>query len=245
MNKPIKHHYIPQFYLKRWLNSDGILYVYMRGKIEPLKIPEKSLLNFCQENHLYSIPSLAPEDSEVIETKWFAPLDGDAAIIIEKFNKGKVENLTSVERSNWFYFCSNLYYRSPRGMKDIAQKIHANHMSLGLKNKEEMAALMLPKLTNLDESGRFFINWNWFIEDTEEEFLIGDRLPTFNLNVNNQLFTYLAINPRKIFYASYKSDQKFYDRNRREYNKYIVTNAERFVFANSRNNEEFILKYLK
>lgn len=245
MNKPVKHHYIPQFYLKRWINSDDVLYVYVRGEIEPLKIPEKGLVNFCQEKHLYSIPSITPEDSEVIETNWFAPLDGDAATIIKKFNKGKVENLTSTERSNWFYFCSNLYYRSPRGMKDIAQKIHANHMSLRLKNKEEMAALILPKLTNLDECGRFFINWSWFVEDTEEEFLIGDRLPTFNLSTTNQLFTYLAISPNKIFYASRNPNQKFYDRNRREYNRWIVQNAERFVFANSRKNEEFILKYLK
>lgn len=245
MNNPVKHHYIPQFYLRRWLNSEGILYVYVKGRIEPLRIPEKSIINFCQENHLYSIPSIAPEDSEVIETKWFAPLDGDAATIIEKFNRGIVKNLTSTERSDWFYFCSNLYYRSPKGMGDITRKIHAKHLSLGLKNKEEMAALILPELVNLDECGRFFINWNWFIEYTDEEFLIGDRLPTFNSSVTNQLFTYLAISPNKIFYASLNNNQKFYDRDRREYNKWIVQNAERFVFANSRKNEEFILKYLK
>lgn len=245
MTNPIRHHYIPQFYLKRWLNSEGILYVYVKGKTEPLKIPENSIINFCQEKHLYSIPSIAPEDSEVIETKWFAPLDGDAATIIKKFNRGIINNLSATERSNWFYFCSNLYYRSPKGMCDITRKVHENHMSLRLKNKEEMAALILPELVNLDKSGKFFINWNWFIDCTDEEFLIGDRLPTFNLNVSNQLFTYLAISPNKIFYASPNLNQKFYDRNRREYNKWIVQNAKRFVFANSRKNEEFILKYLK
>lgn len=245
MTNPIRHHYIPQFFLKRWLNSEGILYVYMRGRTEPIELHKKGLINFCQESHLYSIPSIAPEDSEVIETKWFAPLDGDAATIIEKFNRGIVKNLTSTERSNWFYFCSNLYYRSPKGMGDITRKIHANHLSLGLKNKEEMAALILPELVNLDESGRFFINWNWFIEYTDEELLIGDRLPIFNLSVTNQLFTYLAISPNKMFYASLNDHQKFYDRNRRKYKKWIVQNAERFVFANSRKNEEFILKYLK
>lgn len=246
MNNPVRHHYIPQFYLKRWLNSEGILYVYMRGRKEPIELHEKGLINFCQENHLYSIPSIAPNDPAKIEKEWAVPIDTQAAGVIDKFDNGKVENLTDAERLSWANFCATLWYRSPKGLKYISQKTVKNPISCFLSDvrKQDLPAYTLPKLNYL-ESENIFTGLNWFVSTTEDELLIGDTLPTFNMDVDSQWYVYLPICPNKIFYVAINNPPPFNDKNRQEFNKWIVQNAERFVFANSRKNKEFILKYFK
>lgn len=246
MNKPIKHHYIPQFYLRRWINPSKTLFVYIRGKTEPSEIKRNGLTGFCLENGLYSIPNINPNNPTKIETEWASPLDGCAATIINKFNEGQVNNLTDDERLSWANFCASLWLRSPQGLKYISEKLHQNPLSL-LNSKEEnrdLCAFILPKLDYLKHEV-VFTALNWYVERTDNEFLIGDTLPTFNLEINSPFYTYLPIDPKRTFLAFGPQKPKFNDKLRRDFNKWIVQNAKRFVFASSRENEDFILKYLK
>lgn len=127
-NKTIKQHYVPQFYLKKFCNSNSKLYVYDKEKQNYFKATPKDI---CFEKNLYEYEAnnsllgggkpILPNDIENIyadeEGKYSALLD----TIINRMDKQINQNaliLNSDEVDLLIDFVANLIIRHPKSMDE-------------------------------------------------------------------------------------------------------------------------------
>ncbi len=123
MNDPIRHHYIPQFYLRQWARPDGQLFWYHRphDRVVVLKRPPRAV-GF--ENYLYTVNSTA--DPQILEREFFSKLDNYAAPILERLTQpgprlvilGR-HHLDDAQRSDWTRFIQSLHLRCPHSLTEI------------------------------------------------------------------------------------------------------------------------------
>ena len=117
-----KDHYVPQFYLKQWAGSDGLIascrYI---DHIKEFRWSQKSAAAFCYQDELYGIS----------EEDYFKPLDTDADQFIKKlhqlnFTKPVEIPLTDTQGIKWAHFLLSMIYRAPENIEKIAEafKIH-------------------------------------------------------------------------------------------------------------------------
>lgn len=116
-NPPIKHHYIPAFYLKRWAVDKKVVQfsrVY-NGEIKPVaKAPEATGF----ENRLYEMKGHDPEVAQQFEELYFKPLDTKAAESLEMLHQqGHAAPWTSETRTDWTRFMLSLLLRCPEDIK--------------------------------------------------------------------------------------------------------------------------------
>lgn len=128
----MKHHYVPQFLLRRWISAAGKLrsFTFRNGRLVSSDLAPK-YTGF--ENGLYAVVVSALGISEdVIERKLFGPIDNDAARVLEKLEQH--EPISENEHIAWTFFLSSLKIRQPEtldflrtdGMKLLA-RIMAQH----------------------------------------------------------------------------------------------------------------------
>lgn len=77
-NPPIKHHYIPAFYLSRWKGPDGRLCEYSQPHIE-IAVKRRAPDATGFEKRLYELEGYEPALAQQVEEKFFKPVDGWAA----------------------------------------------------------------------------------------------------------------------------------------------------------------------
>lgn len=107
----MKHHYVPQFLLRRWANTAGKVHVFnvRDGK---LVSRDRAPKYTGYENGLYAVVLNALGLAEdVIERKVLSPLDNNAAKVLEKLEHH--EALTQDEHITWTFFLSSLRVRQP------------------------------------------------------------------------------------------------------------------------------------
>lgn len=112
-NPPIKHHYIPAFYLKRWAVAGKVIQFAKvhDGKISILpRAPEATGF----ENRLYEMKGHDPAVAQMFESRYFQPLDTNAADSLELlYRHGHLADWTSESRSAWTRFILSLLLRCP------------------------------------------------------------------------------------------------------------------------------------
>lgn len=88
MSEPIKHHHVPQLYLKNFTyNSRGQLYVYTKRNHDIFKA---NIKNICVERNFYTLDVLA--DNKMIIEKFYATgIEPDMARVISEI-KDKIDN---------------------------------------------------------------------------------------------------------------------------------------------------------
>jgi len=116
-NPPLKHHYIPAFYLRRWA-VDGMVMQFMKvhgGEIKPLpRAPEATGF----ENRLYEMKGHDPAVAQMFEELYFKPLDTKAAEALEMlYRHGHLAPWTSESRTDWTRFMLSLLLRCPEDIK--------------------------------------------------------------------------------------------------------------------------------
>jgi hypothetical protein len=95
------HHYVPQFYTRRWADGSGRVLCYKRvtnGRIAFKGVVPKGT-GF--EPDLYKTPPAVfweSHEEHVIETAFFSPIDNDAAVVLDKLQSG-ASSLTDEERT--------------------------------------------------------------------------------------------------------------------------------------------------
>lgn len=85
MSEPKRHHYIPQFILRNFLNENNKLYYWNTGKQE---IEERNTKSIYMEFNLYRDEKNNPENPTIIEKK-FSALEGKVANLINNKIIGK------------------------------------------------------------------------------------------------------------------------------------------------------------
>lgn len=107
------HHYLPQFYLRRWANADGKVLRYREvpsGKVVAGPVAPRGT---AFEPDLYAVPPAVTwegHDPNILETDVFSPIDSDAALVLEKLVTGEVA-LSLAERRAWSLFLNSLRFR--------------------------------------------------------------------------------------------------------------------------------------
>lgn len=124
----MKHHYLPQFYLKRWSrnNPDGKL---ASGK-------------YCQTTNKFKWTRRAPSGTgyetnlyKEIEKSFFSPLDNDACNILSHLESGQAKdiyhpklNLGEKDHERWATFILGFIIRMPNKVRFIQDGFQKKHL---------------------------------------------------------------------------------------------------------------------
>ncbi len=123
MNDPISHHYIPQFYLRQWVGSDGRLFRYHRPRDRVVvSTPTPEYTGY--EDYLYTVQN--PNDPQMLEKSFFSKLDNYAAPVLARLNQSSSKlvfierrDLDDTQRSDWARFIQSLHLRCPHSLSEI------------------------------------------------------------------------------------------------------------------------------
>lgn len=107
----VKHHYVPQFLLRRWCNE--------AGKLQSFTVRDGRVLRSSlaprytgYENALYAVFANALGiDEDHLERKLFSPIDRDAAIALGKIERR--EPISNDDKIAWAFFLNSLRMRQP------------------------------------------------------------------------------------------------------------------------------------
>lgn len=123
-NNPIDHHYVPVFYLKRWVSgSEKKLWYYQKnvnGKIVEGKVGPKSTGFEPNLNTLISkkFSGINNEEIFIIEKK-LANLDSEASKVLNKMIGTGIPSLSDQEKRTWLNFVLLLFERNSDRIKTI------------------------------------------------------------------------------------------------------------------------------
>lgn len=231
----MKHHYVPQFLLKRWADPGGkvqVISVRNGQVVSKARAPEYT----GYENQLYALVANAVGLAEdVLERKVFAPIDSDAASVLEKLEAR--DPITEGDHIAWTFFLSSLRVRQPdvleflrtKGIEhlraDLAERDKAT-LPPGAPSTEEWFELhfpghlrahslasWLPKMVVHDGILDRFGSLNWWIQEFEPdqpELLLSD-LPIHGEGGFKEagFLIQLPVGPHRVFFgaASAKTEQ--------------------------------------
>ena len=108
----MKHHYIPQFYLKPWQGADGKLEVFHRrtdGLIVSKRMHRKAT-GYAVD--LYKLPGVSFADEHKMESAFMAPID-DEAVHARDLLLGDITPAGGRTRNAWARFVLSLMLRNP------------------------------------------------------------------------------------------------------------------------------------
>lgn len=119
MNEPIKHHYLPVFYLSRWAGTEGKVCRFSKPVDNEVKAKMLVPKGTGFEERLYETRGLPPEKAQAMEKDFMARIDSGAAVALSLLERGIAEaDWTSEHRSSWSRFLLAQMMRAPA---DIAQ----------------------------------------------------------------------------------------------------------------------------
>lgn len=85
MSKPVRHHLIPAFYLRRFGDDKGQITVYQRATGKTFTT---SIKNAAVESHFYTVTDQTGAPSFVVEER-LSEIEGDAAAVFAKIDQGR------------------------------------------------------------------------------------------------------------------------------------------------------------
>lgn len=126
MSRPKRHHYIAQMHSKRFMDPDGILYVF--DKRFPQKgVQKRTTRNLFVEGDLYTQFDETGIKDVSVETEFLAPLEGKAGPAIEKIvsaaRRGDTPNLSVAEKDVWVEFTYIQFKRVPERREKNKEEI--------------------------------------------------------------------------------------------------------------------------
>lgn len=122
-NKPQRrHHYVPEFYLKRWQLGGDRLLEFSRHRDSQVRYRWVSPKQTGYLNKLYFLDHLPPELQNRFEQKFFTPVDMKAARVLERF-EARDFDLDSIARSSWARFIMSLTFRAPETIQALRQQL--------------------------------------------------------------------------------------------------------------------------
>lgn len=276
MKEPQNHHYVPVFYLKRWVAPETrklIQYSKIRGRLVSKVVGPRGT-GF--EHQLYSFPELPPELRNYLETKFFNSVDDYAAKALDQLF-ARNEAWTLKYRSAWSRFLVNFYIRHPDPLKEILERIRddwgktdtiteqeyvrlkpegfpetfADYLvTLGPGMTERVQLRLIQSALDNERIGQRINNYLWRVIDVSAapfELLTSDW--PAELHLARGMLS-LPIGPHHLFVAAESEEiLRQIVRIRRDRlvmltNKYVVASARRFVWAKSRNQENFIRRHI-
>jgi len=116
-NPPIKHHYIPAFYLSRW-TVGGKVTEFAKVHGGKIAVKPKGPDRTGYQDRLYELQGFEPALAQQVEEKYFKPIDTSAAHALELLYKhGHAAPWTSKSRTAWTRFVMSLLLRCPEDIE--------------------------------------------------------------------------------------------------------------------------------
>jgi hypothetical protein len=126
VSAPKKHHYVPEFYLKRWAGEDRRVSEFRRfqGKLaHRRRFPSETGF----ELELYSIRSHTDQNRrQIIENRLMSNIDNGAARALDYMEENGKPPLDEKNRNAWTRFLLSLIHRSPSQIEKMRSAIAAN-----------------------------------------------------------------------------------------------------------------------
>ncbi len=147
MSKSKKHHFVPQFILRKFL-KDGLIFAFNKKKGKIFSSPHTE--DIFQENHLYSVISNDCDKDPQIETDFsklesdWAPVFKELEILLNKGSQLPLDYLKFIQNYMYLHICRNPKFKS----KLISDKVTTENINICL-DKFEADKPNLPGITEI------------------------------------------------------------------------------------------------
>lgn len=224
----MRHHYVPQFLLRRWTNASGTLRTY---KMRDGHLTQKDMAPKATgyKNGLYAVVAGIlgyPEDH--LEKRLFGPIDSGAAVAM-----GKIERRATLDKKDhiaWTFFLCSMRVRQPdvleflrtEGKQHLAQilaELDKKTLPIGAPTTEQWfnrhlpgaidaASLTswLPRMIFQNEVLDRFGNLHWWCREFEADapkLLLSDLPLHWEGGSNEQdFFIQMPIGPDRVFFGT-------------------------------------------
>lgn len=176
----MKHHYIPQFYLKHWESVEGIYCYHYQFHNFLMVTKQASEVGFLP--NLNSIQNEKGELDHTIETIHFNEHDNCSSQALMKIIKYGIDSINAKEKEDWCDFIIGLLFR------------HPSMMNLGLDDIEraikDFEPLLTPELKNSSEFKNFRNNYHQELIRNTTDKTSDSELKTFLLELNWSLLDF-------------------------------------------------------
>lgn len=115
-----RHHYIPQFYLKRW-TSAGKLVEYSKPYGNKVGVNRRVTKQVGWVDRLYTLKGVPEEYAAIFEHQFLSPVDNAAADVLTKMERN-VLGFNAAERVAWAQFVLSLVLRHPENVASIQER---------------------------------------------------------------------------------------------------------------------------
>lgn len=199
--KSPKHHYIPIFYLKKWVGPDGRLVEFSRPYGTAVKPRRTHPDGTGYVRGLYRLPGVSDQMAELVEREFLKSIDDIASYALLKLLRKDLDrdDWSSVMRSAWSRFIIGVLIRSPKSVAEIKSRMFDGFPemweNLRIKQLEENqdkpplaefnplqvergGLLALQGFIDNPKIGGFLNNMSWSVLDvarSQERFLTSDR----------------------------------------------------------------------
>lgn len=124
MSVPTDHHYLPKFFLKRWIDPQTKEVWEYRRPREKVVVRKKAVSATGKQKNLYTVDGLPdPELREQVELKLMQPVDTIGAEALEEMLRTGQMPESKKHRDGWARFVMSVMHRSPDRMRYFAERI--------------------------------------------------------------------------------------------------------------------------
>ena len=258
-----RHHYLPEFYLKRWAAANGKIVRYYRP-CDQVVVSRHSPKGAGYEFGLYTLEGASYPD--LLEREFFKPVDDAAAPILARLIDDGPACLDGLDRTRWARFVMSLQLRGPHSLSELEQGLGRNlreviERTRGIGAYEDALATAPEQMANFHKAclpefidnafnGTLLINMRWAVFDLSggtHDLLTGDR-PYLRWHGMGDPRCYLSvvISPTHLFVAANAMETlRALESQARKYtirnsNDQIVRMAVRDVYATGPSHKEFV-----
>jgi hypothetical protein len=218
-----KHHYIPVFYLKRWMGPKGTVCEFSRPR-DRVKTRYVHPDGTGYVRGLYAIDDLDPNVVNAIENMFLKPSDGTAAEALHCLLREEPFAHPLRMRHSWTRFLLSLLLRYPEAIGQMKKQLRENVERMYLTNRKpeepetfaeyeatlgtnELARLhgkLMMDLMNDSKMGRLIFGMFWGVvgfANCKHELLTSDRPVVSNRFPISADHMCLPISPTMLFFA--------------------------------------------
>ena len=131
-----RHHFIPEFYLKRWCLGGTKLVQFSRPYGPTVKPKTLSPRETGFQNKLYTLAGLEPAVAQALEEQYFRKIDSVAADALERFHRKPGSALTRRECVGWTQFIVSMWTRNPEEI-EATKQIYAGNWTKTTRKMEK------------------------------------------------------------------------------------------------------------
>lgn len=259
-NEPKKHHFLPEFYLGEWRDSNRQIIRFTKPYGNVVKPKRVFTAGAGYIEKLYAVEGLPDEAKLDMESEFLSPVDSRAADALRCMLTG--EEFTQAQRMAWASFLATLLFRMPDDIARLKENIFQlfegmmpglerifnaipSHLREGAGNalgefnsKAAVARRAIESARQLmaDEEvvgGLAKMEWSVFTVDNAKHDLLTSDRPVIHTNSLNHPDSHLAvpIGPRRLFVAA--KERRLLGKLKQTSQDELVRASNEFVVSNA------------